>query len=281
MTRAADAKVAPASLWPLPALLTWAAAWLAFHAIQALGLPALLAVACATALGVAAAVFGGTTAWRRIFIGGGISAVAARIRHRQRGHGARLARAQRCSLLLLYPLRSWRDAPLFPTPSGALDGLSQHIALAPGCAHARCGLRPGRRPDRACAAAFPTARLEGLDWSWPLVIACRLRCRDAAVRRADIWQADWSSQDLVYLFQRPESMARAVAKARRELRAGAWLVSLEFPAPGLRPDAQLEAVAGKPVWAYRAPFTSAGPTTHRSERRLARCALRHAARCGR
>jgi hypothetical protein len=74
------------------------------------------------------------------------------------------------------------------------------------------------------------------------------------VRQGDIWHANWSSYDLVYLFQRPESMPRAVTKARAELKPFAWLVSLEFEALELKPHAVLRTVAGKPVWVYRAPF---------------------------
>jgi hypothetical protein len=57
---------------------------------------------------------------------------------------------------------------------------------------------------------------------------------------------------MVYLFQRPESMTRAVIKAG-ELREGAWLVSLEFEATDLRPHAQYRTPGGKMVWLYRAP----------------------------
>jgi len=58
----------------------------------------------------------------------------------------------------------------------------------------------------------------------------------------------------VYLFQRPESMARAAEKARAQLMPGAWLVSLEFEAPSLKPQAVLRCPDGRPVWLYRAPF---------------------------
>jgi len=102
------------------------------------------------------------------------------------------------------------------------------------------------------------ARLHGLEWSWPLRIACAWRCRaaqiDARVRRGDIWAADWSGYDLVYVFQRPESMARAADKAMRELRAGSWLASLEFAVPGVAPTHRLECADGRPLWLYRAPF---------------------------
>ncbi len=69
-----------------------------------------------------------------------------------------------------------------------------------------------------------------------------------------MWAADGSVHDMVYLFQRPETMPRAVEKAAAELRAGAWLASLEFPAEDLKPTAVLRTVEGKPVWLYRAPL---------------------------
>jgi hypothetical protein len=47
-------------------------------------------------------------------------------------------------------------------------------------------------------------------------------------------------------------MPRAAEKARAELRPGAWLVSLEFEAEGVKPVARLEGAQGKPVWVYRA-----------------------------
>jgi SAM-dependent methyltransferase len=235
--------------WPLPALAAWAAAWASFIGLRALGAPTLLALALASGLGIALAVFG-TTRWRRLFIAAGfpLSLAASGLA------GALPGWAWLMPLVLLvalYPLNTWRDAPLFPTPTGALRGLA---ALAPLPAQARvldagCGLGAGLRELHA---EYPTAQLAGLEWSWPLRLACALRCRFASVRRADIWTADWSGHDLVYLFQRPESMARAVDKAARELRPGAWLASLEFEASGLRPTAQLP--GAKPVWLYRAPF---------------------------
>jgi hypothetical protein len=69
-----------------------------------------------------------------------------------------------------------------------------------------------------------------------------------------MWKDDWSTYDMVYLFQRPETMPRAVAKAVTELKPGAWLVSLEFPALELQPYTRVESVEGKPVWIYQAPF---------------------------
>ena len=69
-----------------------------------------------------------------------------------------------------------------------------------------------------------------------------------------MWAADWSGYQMVYLFQRPESMDRAAAKAQAEMAAGSWLVSLEFAVPGLLPSAQLRVPGGRVVWLYRLPL---------------------------
>ena len=73
----------------------------------------------------------------------------------------------------------------------------------------------------------------------------------ADVARGDMWAASWGDFELVYLFQRPESMARAWAKAAAEMAPGAWLISLEFAVPGRAPAAQLARVFGRSVWIYR------------------------------
>ena len=94
--------------------------------------------------------------------------------------------------------------------------------------------------------------------SWPLWLASAVRCRFAQVRRGDFWSADWTPYALVYVFQRPESMSRALAKAAHELRPGAWLASLEFEIVALVPQGVLDSGNGRRVWLYRAPFRRRG-----------------------
>ena len=153
-------------------------------------------------------------------------------------------------LLPLYPRNAWRDAPLFPTPPGALDALGPLLPLPERAAllDAGCGLGHGLR---ALRSAWPQARVHGVEWSWPLALAARWRCRWAAVRRGDMWAGSWASYRLVYVFQRPESMARAWAKACAEMPAGAWLVSLEFVVPGVPPALSLAPPGARPVHAWR------------------------------
>jgi hypothetical protein len=153
-------------------------------------------------------------------------------------------------LLATYPVAAWRDAPVYPTPRDALRGAADHIALAPGARvlDAGCGLGHGLQ---ALRAAWPQARIAGIEHSWPLALAARLRCPWARVVRGDMWRGSWADYELVYLFQRPESMARAFAKAAAEMHPGSWLVSLEFEVPGQVPQAVLHGPGGRPAHLYR------------------------------
>jgi len=247
------ARPLPALPWPLPAVLVWAAAWALFRLLAGLGLAPEVGLAAATALGVAGSL-AGNSGWRRLLIAAGFPLSLA-LSLPALGLASLPAWAwllPLALLLLVYPIHAWRDAPLFPTPADALLALPQHAPLAAG-AHildAGCGAGDGLL---ALQRAYPQAVLHGLEFSWPLRWLSALRCPWARVRQGDIWRTDWSAYDMVYLFQRPESMPRAVVQAAR-LRAGAWLVSLDFEATALQPTASYHAPDGKIVWLYRAPL---------------------------
>lgn len=224
--------------WPLPALLAWGAGW------------ALCRAAGGGVAGLAAGTLAGAVLalsaqgpWRRGLTAAGfpLSALALGVAIPPWAWGLAAL-----PLAMAYPLRAWRDAPFFPTPARALDGLADAAPLPPGARvlDAGCGLGHGLA---ALARAYPQARLEGIEWSRPLALWAARRCRAAQVRQGDMWAASWRGLAMVYLFQRPESMARAVAKAREEMPGG-WLVSLEFEAPGLVPVARL---GERPLWIYR------------------------------
>ena len=237
--------------WPLPALLTWALAWGSFLLLLRWGAHVGLAMALALLLGVGLALQG-RTPWRRVFIGGGfpLSLAASGLAGALPGWMWLLPLGL---LVLLYPLNTWRDAPLFPTPKGALQGLADSVRMPDRArvVDAGCGLGAGLIELHR---VYPQAEIFGWEWSWPLRILCALRCRFATVGRADIWAASWRPFDMVYLFQRPESMQRAADKAAIELKPGAWMVSLEFEVPALQAQAVLDLGQGRRVWAYQAPF---------------------------
>ncbi len=240
--------------WPLPAVLAWAAGWAALLLALHLGSPPALAWSAGLAVSLALAL-PCRGLWRQALaaLGFPLSALAT-------GAAGALPpwvwALAVLPLLLLYPLRAWRDAPFFPTPVGGLQGLDRAVGKP----------APRQVLDAGCGAGhalhelqalWPQAQVHGLEWSRPLVWAARWRCPRAQVRRADMWAADWRGYDLVYLFQRPESMARAWAKACAELAPGCWVVSLEFPVPGVQAQACLDQHRPRTVWLYRVPAPGA------------------------
>jgi hypothetical protein len=246
--------------WPWPAALLWLAAWGVLQGLIALGAAPLAGVVAALALSAAGAAWArrlGASVWRQAILAGGfplsllVTGSAALLPAWTWGVAAAL-------LVSIYPMRAWRDAPVFPTPHDALQGLSDRIDLPPDAPvlDAGCGLGHGLR---ALRREWPQARLQGIEWSGSLRWWAALRCPWAHVTRGDMWAQSWQGLALVYLFQRPESMARAWAKARAELAPGAWLVSLEFPIDGVQPTAALQRPGAKPVWLYR--LGTAGPAT--------------------
>ena len=239
--------------WPLPALLVWGGAWLLYRLLLLAGLPLLAAALVATGLSVAASVLGRNW-WRRVLLALGFPLSLVVLLASAGSVSAWAWLLPLAVLLLIYPLNAWRDAPLFPTPTGALDGLAPTLDLPaqPRILDAGCGLGAGLR---ALRRAWPQAHLHGVEWSWLLRWACALRCPWAKVRQGNMWTHDWRGYDVVYLFQRPESMSRAMVKAITDLPAGAWLVSLNFPLPDeVAPTHSQCLPDGRSVYAYRAPL---------------------------
>lgn len=233
--------------WPLPALLIWAAAWAMHGLVHGIGGSAASCWLAGAGLGAILAWLQ-QAPWRRAIVALGFPLSALAL-----GTGnvpAWLWLLPLGLLALAYPARTWRDAPWFPTPHAALQGLA---TAAPLAAQARvldagCGLGHGLA---ALHQHYPDARIEGVEWSAALRLGAAWRRRFARVRRGDMWADDWQAFDLVYLFQRPESMPQAVAKALAQMRPGTWLVSLAFEAPGLTVHTVLRNVDGRPVWIYR------------------------------
>jgi len=240
--------------WPLTALAVWAASWFFYGYLLQQGTAPSLAMLLATAAGVLAAA----VAWMR-----GISqarAVALALGFPvslwligNADFTAWVWLAPLGLVIWIYPMHAWRDAPVFPTPLNALRDLPQWASL-PAQARildAGCGVGDGLK---ALRLAYPHAKWIGIEFSRPLSWVARIRCPWAEVRFGDIWQDDWGAYDMVYLFQRPETMPRAVEKAKAEMKSGAWLVSLEFEAAQLKPNAVTQASPDRPVWLYQAPF---------------------------
>jgi SAM-dependent methyltransferase len=234
--------------WPLPALLSWLAAWLIYSAALAAGLASGPALAGGAAVG---ALLGWLqpVRWRRLIVALGFPASVLALGW-QGGASGLLWLAPLALLWWLYPRRAWSEAPLFPTPVGSLAPLSDAVPLPAGARvlDAGCGVGDGLRE---LMRSFPAAQVEGVEWSRPLALIARWRARGAVVRRGDLWADDWAPFALVYVFQRPESMPRVWAKACAEMAPEGWLVSLDFAVPGVTPVASWQLASGKTVWVYQ------------------------------
>ena len=243
--------------WPVPALLAWGGGWAVWVVAARVGVHAGLAL-LAGLLPALLMLRYATAGWRRAVVLGGLPLSLLLVT----GVDAVPAWAWLVAgavLLLIYPVRAWRDAPWFPTPHDALRDLPAQAPLVAGARvlDAGSGLGDGLI---ALARAYPHAVRVGVEGGWLLAWASRLRLgragqTGARVVHGDFWRAEWSGFALVYLFQRPETMARAWAKASREMRAGAWLVSLEFPVEDLQAAGRAACPDGRPIWIYRVSGT--------------------------
>lgn len=237
--------------WPLLAFLAWGACWLVHQVALNLGLSGVWSIAAGTAMGV---LFCGLT---RTLVRRMVIVLGFPLSYLLTSATWDIPLWAWFTLfvlaILIYPRRAWVDAPVFPTPRRALSGLQESLNI-PGTFRvldAGCGFGDGLI---ALRHAFPQAELRGVEISWLLSLICAIRCPWATIRRGDIWCSSWAQFDMVYLFQRPETMPRAIEKARAELRPGAFLVSLEFAVPGLQPHLNFASPSGRRVWVYRAPF---------------------------
>jgi len=240
--------------WPLSALAVWGGAWYLDMFLVDQGMQASVAMLFATCASVMAAAI----AWHKGISQARAAALAMGfpISFWLMGTATLPAWAWLLPLILviwIYPMRAWRDAPVFPTPLNALRDVPRWAVL-PAQAKildAGCGAGDGLK---ALRLAYVNAQWIGIEFSRPLSWLAKFRCPWAEVRCGDIWEDHWGAYDMVYLFQRPETMPRAVEKAKAEMKPGAWLVSLEFEAAELKPTATTEASPHRPVWLYQAPF---------------------------
>lgn len=248
--------------WPLPALVAWAAAWATLISLRAWSVPAAAAVLLAACAPLPLGWYA-SSPWRRLMVLAGFpaSALVLGVGNDLPAWGWLLPLA---GLLLIYPVQTWRDAPLFPTDAAALGGLADTVRLPAGARvlDAGCGLGHGLQ---ALRAVWPDAAIEGVERSLPLVWGARHRCPWARVRAGDMWAESWAGLDLVYVFQRPDTMPRVWQKARSELGPDGWLASLEFEVPGVAPHAVLRRPGQRPVHVYR--MGPAGPADPAQPRR--------------
>jgi hypothetical protein len=131
--------------WPLPALWSWLAAWFFYAAALFANLPPGPALALGAAIAAGLGWLNGER-WRRLIVALGFPASVLALGW-QGGASGLLWLAPLALLWWLYPRRTWSEAPLFPTPRGALAQLSALAPLPPGARalDAGCGVGDGLR----------------------------------------------------------------------------------------------------------------------------------------
>lgn len=164
------------------------------------------------------------------------------------------------AVLALFYWTSFRtQVPLFltnaPTARAVLDLLPRRPARV---LDAGAGTGSLLRP---LAAARPDCHFVGIEAApGPWLIGRLLAARSPNVdwQRGDFWADDWGAYDLIYTFLSPVPMPEVWAKAQREMRADARLVSNSFAVPGAQPDFVVPATdaGGRELYVY-------SPTTKR------------------
>lgn len=115
---------------------------------------------------------------------------------------------------------------------------------------------------RPLARAHPHSHFVGIEAApAPWLIGWLMSRAQANVewRRGNFWAHDWSGYDLVYVFLSPVPMPEVWAKACRDMRPGALLVSNSFAVPGIEPVRVIEpdAAGRRPLFVY-APAADTG-----------------------
>ena len=234
--------------WPLPALLSWALAWSLHIGLGNSG-NSLLSLGLPIAVGVVMSLLQ-QRIWRRLVTGLGFP-LSWMLSTGMAGGPSWVWLVPLVVLFVIYPMKAWKDAPVFPTPPDALHHLPDAAPLQPGARVLDVGCGAGHGME-ALRQAYPLAELHGIERSRPLAWWTQRRCPWARIETGDMWAQSWAGFDLVYLFQRPETMPRAFEKARAQMTKGSWLVSLEFAVPDVSPTAMVEADDnGRPVYLYR------------------------------
>lgn len=156
-------------------------------------------------------------------------------------------------LLLVYRGALAGQVPLYFSDDTATDALAELIERE----DARCILDLGAGIGSVVAPLarrFPERRFVGVEHSPLPWLLGWLRTRGLANcqwRWQDLWATPLAAHDLIYAFLSPAPMPQLGEKMRRDMRAGALLVSNSFPIPERAADATLEA-GSRILYLYRA-----------------------------
>mgnify|MGYP001403636396 CR=1 FL=1 len=235
-------------IWPFQALMVWFFLWLIYFLLIKIDFSPYIATVISGILGIFFSIIGSTLV-RKILISTGFP--IAIIFYNSFSPWIWLVPF--FVLVSIYPINAWKDAPFFPTPRNALKNLFKFAPLKEGACVLDIGSGLGHGL-KALKLSYPNAVFFGIEKSFILRISSYFYCPWANIKKGDMWEENWKNYDLIYIFQRPETMPKAILKASKELKKGSWLVSLEFNSLDIVPHAVINTNDGKFVWLYQTPF---------------------------
>lgn len=140
-------------------------------------------------------------------------------------------------LVLLYGGGVATRVPLYLSNEAACRALA---ALVPPTAPRAIDLGAGfGGPMRFLGGAYPAGRFTSVEASpatWLVAWLLALPRRNVQVHWGDLWAADLSTCDLVYVFLSPQPMPRLWEHFQATAKPGALLVSNSFAVPGIEPQ---------------------------------------------
>ncbi|MDJ0720919.1 MAG: hypothetical protein QNJ04_04780 [Desulfobacterales bacterium] len=166
------------------------------------------------------------------------------------------------SIALVLPLT--QGALYVSTARTRVAAMLEAVAPEPGQVLVDLGCGDGR--VLRCASRRYHVYAQGYELNPLAYLKARLMSlgyADVAIHRRNFWKADLSSADVVCCYLFPDVMSRLAGKLHDELKAGATVVSFNFPLPGFDPDRVLRPGGQRtndPVYIYRVQ----APGTHSS-----------------
>ncbi len=145
------------------------------------------------------------------------------------------------------------------THPGKISAVLKALPLGSGDQVLDLGCGDGRF---LAAAAQCGVRGAGYELNWLAWFLGRLRQSRSRglfrIERRDFWNISLAEADLVFCYLFPDLMPRLAEKARKEMKAGAVLVSCNFPLPGWEAERVLIAAPPTPedpIYLYRQGFS--------------------------
>lgn len=213
--------------WPIFLFFSWITDWLLF--LLLLNLEFLSSISFAIVLGfiVAKLFIIKTSKWQKLILALGfpLSSFLLQINNASSTIGWLMPLI---ILLIIYPPKSWKDAPIFPTPKDSLLGLNSVLNLKNNSKILDFGSGAGHG-IKAILQEWPNSYIFGVENSILLYLYTKIKYRKVTLIFDNMWNIHLSNFNVLYVFQRPETMLQIWEKAKKEMPPGSFVISLSFP----------------------------------------------------